>query len=686
MAAVYDAENASRSDNARQNADVYAAEYKMVRQLAEVGTKVETAHRMLNGSYGGEMTLTEDQFAAAYREGRDAAAANSRENEEIDKRISEGARRKQGKVYFNGAQGVKTAQGVLFLPASGIDSDWARSKTLSEEQKAAIRFAKNVLSKYGVDVVFYSSAKNKSLPNGLYDGKRIYIDIEAGMSDSTQESLVMYAIAHELTHMAERLSPELWKRYAGLVMEILAEREGISVSELIARKQNEHEAAGVAILRKTYSESEKTSDELREMVEPLSEKGAIREIVADASQLILTRKGGLAEELAKKDARFWEKIKELVIKAIRRMQEVLRGVPRDGVSEHLVNHLDELAVYFNEMMADTLYRAGYQERAKNTSAESNSQTGGEVQFSHARQYDGEKAGIHEQIRNSQDQLNQMAVVFSSTVPQKVGNKEQAGTWAIAELKKYGFQADRQGFGKIYFSEKSIRDAMNYLDTAEEKVSIVALYKVLKQGIQIGEHGNHKLRDKHTITLAAPVELNGIRGNMAVVVNMRNNMYKVHRILMPDGSMFKFEEIKKDAERESQRGVPKGSLANATSPASNNSISQDSDLSTENSKVPENSNNGQTQTRRGGVSDRAALAEVAQAAVSVSCALLGILVSILAETPVGYHCGGEYCGIFDLLPCREACQKSIKRTRFERTASFYNQKQSEVELVNHRVPC
>lgn len=55
--------------------------------------------------------------------------------------------------------------------------------------------------------------------------------------------------------------------------------------------------------------------------------------------------------------------------------------------------------------------------------------------------------------------------------------------------------------------------------------------------------------------------------------MRNNKYKVHRILMPDNSFFRFEETKKNAAQESQRGVPKGSLANATSAASNTSISQ-----------------------------------------------------------------------------------------------------------------
>ena len=205
------------------------------------------------------------------------------------------------------------------------------------------------------------------------------------------------------------------------------------------------------------------------------------------------------------------------------------------------------------------------------------------------EYDAEKAGVHDQIRNSQEKLNAMEVVFSAKTPYKVGKAYEAGTWAIGELKKYGFQADRQGFGKIYFQEDNIRDAMKYLDTDAEKVSIVAIYKVLKQGIQIGEHGNHKQRGKHTVTFGAPVEINGKRGNMAVVVNMRNNEYKVYRILMPDGSIFKFDEIKNNAEREMQRGVPNRSLANATSSASIDSISRPEQKSnTSSEKSSENS--------------------------------------------------------------------------------------------------
>ena len=66
--------------------------------------------------------------------------------------------------------------------------------------------------------------------------------------------------------------------------------------------------------------------------------------------------------------------------------------------------------------------------------------------------------------------------------------------------------------------------------------------------------------------------------------MRNNKYKVHRILMPDGSMFKFEDKKTDTEREMQRGVPKRSLADATSSVSKHSIEDSNSKVNRNAKM------------------------------------------------------------------------------------------------------
>ena len=77
-------------------------------------------------------------------------------------------------------------------------------------------------------------------------------------------------------------------------------------------------------------------------------------------------------------------------------------------------------------------------------------------------------------------------------------------------------------------------------------------------------------------------LNGVRGNMAVVVNMRNNKHYVHRILTPDGSEFVFDVKRKDTEPTS--GEPSSSDKRAPiGSASKKSIAQETDsVNTKNS--------------------------------------------------------------------------------------------------------
>ena len=192
-------------------------------------------------------------------------------------------------------------------------------------------------------------------------------------------------------------------------------------------------------------------------------------------------------------------------------------------------------------------------------------------WSHA-EYDPETAGIKEQLEHSAETLNAMRTVASVEVPQSFTSKSEAAKWAIETLKRTGYQVDRQGYGVIHFNAKDINRGANYADTSAEKAALAALPAVLKKGIEIGGHANHKAREKQTVTFAAPVELNGIRGNMAVVVNKRGDHYYAHRIVLPDGKAFVFSE-KNNATREPSRGVTvSGSLAETTSVASKNSIS------------------------------------------------------------------------------------------------------------------
>ena len=79
------------------------------------------------------------------------------------------------------------------------------------------------------------------------------------------------------------------------------------------------------------------------------------------------------------------------------------------------------------------------------------------------EYDAETAGIKDQIRNSQQRLNEMECVYVGNVPKKFENRLASKRWAVEELRKRGFKADRQGFGQIEFSEKDIYGAIDHLD-------------------------------------------------------------------------------------------------------------------------------------------------------------------------------------------------------------------------------
>ena len=118
-------------------------------------------------------------------------------------------------------------------------------------------------------------------------------------------------------------------------------------------------------------------------------------------------------------------------------------------------------------------------------------------------YNPEKASIKEQIENSKEKLDAMSVVVSVSVPTEFKSKEAAGQWAIKELKRTGYQVDRMNYGVISFNESDIKYGVKYAGTNGERAAFAALPMVLKRGIEVGRHGNHKGRDKATVTFAAP---------------------------------------------------------------------------------------------------------------------------------------------------------------------------------------
>ena len=222
------------------------------------------------------------------------------------------------------------------------------------------------------------------------------------------------------------------------------------------------------------------------------------------------------------------------------------------------------------------YRMAQEERRKTAPKGADEDTlykGSE--WTRAMDEDPERSKIKDQIRGAQDELNEMKVATSIQAPENLRGRQDTMAWVQKVLPNYHGSVDTKLLGKVTFEKEEIAAGLRYAKTPEERAAIATVPMVLKRGIEVGEHSNHKGRKKHTVTIAAPVEINGVRGNVGVVVSMSNGKYYAHRILLPNGEMFQFGGGKKnEAARGPQRGVTvSGSLANATSAASRGSIAQ-----------------------------------------------------------------------------------------------------------------
>ena len=148
--------------------------------------------------------------------------------------------------------------------------------------------------------------------------------------------------------------------------------------------------------------------------------------------------------------------------------------------------------------------------------------------------------IKDQIRANAAALSEMKSVANIRADLRGMNIKEKRQWAENVLKASGYRVDRQAFGVIAFEPRHINEGLNYLSDDGEISAFAALPQLLKRGKIINVHNNHKGRDFGTVTIAAPVEINGVRGNMAAVVKRTGkDHYHTHRILMPDGSAFEF---------------------------------------------------------------------------------------------------------------------------------------------------
>ena len=488
-----------------QNVALYDSAYKIAYEYGKAGAKQEAALQAESLDY-----LSEAQRKSAYLAGRDAAAREKAATVTV----------KGGKVVYE----------------KGIDR-----KAFTPIQRTSVKLAEAITKAVNGEVHLYSTTQDaegkrtidqkdvaallgsaENAPNGFYDHKtgNIYVDINAG---SNGEGTILYTLGHEYTHLIHQNAQESFDKLAKYLFSQYGE-QGVDVDALVLAKR---EALGVDY------------------------ETAYEEVVADSMEAMLTDTNA-AEKIAalkKTDKTLWEKLKDLVSKLLESVRGLYQNMTPNSEEgrkvQQMTDALDKLSDLFVEGLGNV-----------QTVAETG---GGRVLYQAHSSKDSEVVSIKQQIAAAKTHLDSMEPVANKNILQNLQqmNIKQKRAWAEAEIKKAGFSIDRQGYGRILIEPDDINSALNYIKDNGSISAFPAVPAVLRRGIEIFRDKNHKGRSYDTVTFAAPVVINGVRGNMAVVVRETGkNRYDMHRIVLPDGSAFEFVQ-KANAVSTAVGGVTEG---------------------------------------------------------------------------------------------------------------------------------
>lgn len=538
-----------------------------------------------------------DQLNATQRELAYDAGAAARAVQQAQERMKfpqEGqgaAITREGTVSLKGA----TVGGVTYAPVT--------QETMTRRQRDSVEVMRQLARVTGVDVVFYQSRANEkgeyTAANGFYRDGTVYLDINAGKNrvGDMSETAVLLTASHELTHFIQEYNPAQYEQLRTFVVERLMEAEDVDLDALVQRHQ-------------------KNQPEL-------SYDQALDEVVADGCQMML-KDSQAAAALAKQNRSLAGNIRSWLRKWVKKLQEAFRGLTaQKPEAQALTRYAKELQKIWDDALvgaARNLQQSEAEtasgEKAASTRGKASARDGGgriaravngesaaQVRYEVRESKDKDIVSVKQQLKASESELSKMPVVSRKNVTADIErmSTKQRLEWAVAELRASGYRVERPNGNTIEFSPKDINSGLRYLSSAGEIAAYSALPAVLKRGKEIYREANHKGRGYGTITFAAPVEINGVRGNMAVVVRQtKGQRYDVHRILMPDGSAFVFQE-KANAVSTTVGGITEAASSSGGTTPTINTASKDS--------IRSSAGNSQEKfsVREAGITDRELLA-------------------------------------------------------------------------------
>ena len=273
------------------------------------------------------------------------------------------------------SQGKVNKKGKVHYPAN-------MPSKLSKVQEAGVKVAEKLAS-FGLDVHVYRSTLNEqgqwvndrgeTSPNGYYvpDDGSIHVDLNAGAGG---RGLVVYTLAHEITHFIARHNVDGFRTLADLLVEWY-EGTGIRVEDLVQDQMDKH----------GYS---------REV--------AFEEVVAHSCESFLTDSDILVKltELRQKHRKLYTQIRDTVLKFVEWMRKLFRNIDPDSQEGRLLHEakgtIDHLYEAFTSGMSGAIDTYQWVGAQKNTTDE------GGALYSYAGR--NAKTADHEALKKAQQML------------------------------------------------------------------------------------------------------------------------------------------------------------------------------------------------------------------------------------------------------------------------------------------
>ena len=482
-----------------QDVQEYSDDFDVVAEVFGNSNNFQSFDEVWN-SIKADTILTEAQARTAWETGKARLAKT-----DMTPRLT---RRGTGKLSFEAV----SDGGVQYEAPSAEETE-------TFKRSARYQYLEALAKKIGVDIVFFKGGAEGI--NGKYQNGTVYLAIDASPTKyDTVDGYVMLTAAHELTHYIREASPARYAELKDFVTKHLIEQgkleNGKTLTALIAAKRRAYADAGVE----------------------LSVDAAVEEVIADACELML-KDNMLVAELRGETPGLHGMMSKWLKKFMAKVKAAFTGLEAyHAEAKGMMDSFDELQRIWNLGLTDAA-------QAEVTEAE------GESVPDFALKDDAEILHLKEQIVRAQEQLEQMQpvanITFDKEIPKQVSEKRSM----LEGLLKSNKVIDSLVVGKVEFDTKRIGKGLTYARTDADIAGFLAVPAVIKRGVIIEYHPQHKggkastSQDVESWTIAAPVVLNGKRGNMGVIVQKTTGMfYKAHKVLMPDGSAFLLDEVNK----------------------------------------------------------------------------------------------------------------------------------------------